>query len=331
MGDQRQQAVHHQLRHRHHLAVHGYTRAPAPVRTASRRSPAIIVPVRTPGFEVGPSYAKLGWHASDTHPLTFTDVQSSRRSSCWASAGRGYQQFLSILDDGRVAIAALALGCIRACLRVVDAVRDAAHLLRRYRLVASRRVAFQIADLDVMAAAAHQLVYAAAAMRDHGVGRTGVQSGGRDRQALRYGVSRHRNTDRYTRYSAATDSWRSIRSHVSIATRRSWRSARHLGGAAAADRPPARAPGGVVDHGQRSVRRATVRLAPTERQRPSWRAQQSSTCAIGSPCCSTTAASSRTASWPTRWLADLPGRRRGHRPWAGRRSSRRSWWPTTPA
>jgi butyryl-CoA dehydrogenase len=129
---------------------------------------AIIVPVGTPGFEVGPSYAKLGWHASDTHPLTFTDVRVPE-DHLLGERGQGFQQFLSILDDGRVAIAALALGCIRACLEL-----STQYAMQRTSfggpIGRKQGVAFQIADLDVMAAAAHQLVYAAAAMRDHGVG-----------------------------------------------------------------------------------------------------------------------------------------------------------------
>jgi len=127
---------------------------------------AIMVPTGTPGFDVGPSYAKLGWHASDTHPLTFTDVHVPE-DHLLGVRGQGYQQFLSILDGGRVAIAALALGCIRACLEL-----STQYALQRTSFGApigrKQGVAFQIADLDVMAAAAHQLVYAAAAMRDHG-------------------------------------------------------------------------------------------------------------------------------------------------------------------
>ena len=129
---------------------------------------AIIVPVGTPGFEVGPSYAKLGWHASDTHPLTFSDVRVPE-DHLLGERGQGFQQFLLILDDGRVAIAALALGCIRACLEL-----STNYAMQRTSfggpIGRKQGVAFQIADLDVMAAAAHQLVYAAAAMRDHGVG-----------------------------------------------------------------------------------------------------------------------------------------------------------------
>ena len=127
---------------------------------------AICIPSGTPGLEVGPAYAKLGWHASDTHPLTFTDVQVPE-DHLLGERGHGYGQFLAILDEGRVAIAALALGCIRAC-------RDLAVAYAGQRtsfgspIGRKQGVAFPIADLDVMAAAAHQLVYAAAAMRDAG-------------------------------------------------------------------------------------------------------------------------------------------------------------------
>jgi short-chain 2-methylacyl-CoA dehydrogenase len=127
---------------------------------------AIVVPTGTPGFVVGSSYLKLGWHASDTHPLTFTDV-SVPEDHLLGERGEGYHEFLSILDGGRVAIAALALGCIRACLALST---EYAKQRTTFGVpIGSKQgVAFQIADLDVMAAAAHQLVYAAAAMRDQG-------------------------------------------------------------------------------------------------------------------------------------------------------------------
>jgi butyryl-CoA dehydrogenase len=124
------------------------------------------VPAGSHGFLVGPSYLKLGWHASDTHPLTFTDVRVPE-DHLLGERGRGYQAFLSILDGGRVGIAALALGCIRACLELST---QYATQRTTFGVPIGRKqgIAFQIADLDVMAAAAHQLVYAAAAMRDHG-------------------------------------------------------------------------------------------------------------------------------------------------------------------
>ncbi len=130
---------------------------------------AILVPSGTLGFTVEKAYHKLGWHASDTHPLTFVDVRVPA-DHLLGVRGKGYGQFLSTLDDGRVAIAALALGCIRAC-------RDlaCAYALERTSfgrpIGAKQAVAFQLADLDVMAHAAHLLVYAAATMKDRGAER----------------------------------------------------------------------------------------------------------------------------------------------------------------
>jgi short-chain 2-methylacyl-CoA dehydrogenase len=127
---------------------------------------AIVVPIGTPGLTVEPAYAKLGWHASDTHPLTLTDV-TVPEDHLLGERGHGYRQFLSILDDGRIAIAALALGCIRACLEL--SVAYAGERMAFGGPIGRKQgVAFKIADLDVMAAAARQLVYAAAAMRDAG-------------------------------------------------------------------------------------------------------------------------------------------------------------------
>ena len=127
---------------------------------------AIVVPVGTPGLVVEPAYAKLGWHASDTHPLTLTGV-TVPEDHLLGVRGHGYSQFLSTLDDGRVAIAALALGCIRACLELSVAYAGE-RVAFGVPIGRKQGVAFRIADLDVMAAAAHQLVYAAAAMRDAG-------------------------------------------------------------------------------------------------------------------------------------------------------------------
>jgi butyryl-CoA dehydrogenase len=126
----------------------------------------IIVPSGTPGFTVEPAYDKLGWHASDTHPLTFADCHVPE-NHLLGERGRGFAQFLATLDDGRIAIAALALGCIRAMLE-----QSVAYANERtaFGVPIGRKqgVAFQIADLKVMAEAARLLTYQAAAMRDAG-------------------------------------------------------------------------------------------------------------------------------------------------------------------
>src|SRR5438270_7481197 len=69
----------------------------------------IIVPSGTPGFTVEPAYNKVGWNASDTHPLTFADARVPEENLLGAQ-GTGYANFLSILDEGCLAIAALATG-----------------------------------------------------------------------------------------------------------------------------------------------------------------------------------------------------------------------------
>jgi short/branched chain acyl-CoA dehydrogenase len=126
----------------------------------------IIVPAGTPGFTVEPAYRKLGWHISDTHPLTFTDCRVPEENLL-GERGRGLAQFLAILDDGRIAIAALAVGCARACLEMSV---EYAKTRTAFGQPIGRKqgVAFQIADLQVAVEAASLLTYKAAWLRDEG-------------------------------------------------------------------------------------------------------------------------------------------------------------------
>jgi short-chain 2-methylacyl-CoA dehydrogenase len=127
---------------------------------------AILVPAGTTGFTAEKPYDKLGWHASDTHPLTFEDCRVPE-DNLLGDRGRGYAQFLATLDDGRVAIAALAVGCIRACL---DLSVQYAGERQTFGVPIGRKqgLAFQIADLEVMLHAGRALTYRAAAMKDAG-------------------------------------------------------------------------------------------------------------------------------------------------------------------
>jgi butyryl-CoA dehydrogenase len=126
----------------------------------------IIVPSGTPGFTAEPAYDKLGWHASDTHPLTFENVRVPEANQL-GERGRGFAQFLATLDDGRVAIAALAVGCIQACLDM--SVEYAGQRTTFGVPIGSKQgVAFQVADLEVMLEASRLLTYKAAAMKDAG-------------------------------------------------------------------------------------------------------------------------------------------------------------------
>ncbi|MFC6343150.1 acyl-CoA dehydrogenase family protein, partial [Nocardioides hankookensis] len=126
----------------------------------------IMVPSDTPGFTAEKAYDKLGWHASDTHPLTFVGARVPEAARL-GERGRGYAQFLATLDDGRVAIAALAVGCIQACL---DMSLEYAGERQTFGGPIGRKqgVAFQVADLEVMLHASRLLTYKAAAMKDGG-------------------------------------------------------------------------------------------------------------------------------------------------------------------
>src|SRR5438045_7268650 len=76
---------------------------------------AIMVPTGTPGYHVLESYRKLGWHSSDTHPLSFEDCEVPAENLL-GERGGGYRQFLHTLTGGRIAIAALSVGLAQACL-----------------------------------------------------------------------------------------------------------------------------------------------------------------------------------------------------------------------
>jgi butyryl-CoA dehydrogenase len=128
---------------------------------------AVIVPAGTPGLQVQPPYRKMGWHASDTHGLTFTGCRVPE-ANLLGPRGRGFAQFLHILDEGRVAIAALSVGVIQGCLDAcLQYANDRVAFGRA--IGANQAVAFKCADLEVMAAASRALVYAAAARIDRGV------------------------------------------------------------------------------------------------------------------------------------------------------------------
>jgi short/branched chain acyl-CoA dehydrogenase len=74
----------------------------------------ILVPSGTPGFTVAPKYSKVGWACSDTHELSFSGCRVPEENLL-GQRGRGYAQFLRTLDEGRIAIAALATGLAQGC------------------------------------------------------------------------------------------------------------------------------------------------------------------------------------------------------------------------
>ncbi|MCW2523702.1 MAG: acyl-CoA dehydrogenase, partial [Frankiales bacterium] len=124
----------------------------------------IMIPAGTAGFTVDPPYRKLGWHISDTHGLSFDDCQVPA-SNLLGQRGQGLRQFLAVLDDGRIAIAALAVGLAQACLDL--SLDYAKHRTTFGAPIGSRQgIAFQLADLAVSVEASRLLTYKAAAMKD---------------------------------------------------------------------------------------------------------------------------------------------------------------------
>jgi short/branched chain acyl-CoA dehydrogenase len=122
---------------------------------------AILVPSGTPGFTVEPSYSKVGWRSSDTHGLSFADCRVPAENLV-GERGRGYAQFLQILDEGRIAIAALSVGLAQGC--VDESVRYAntreafGHPIGR-----NQAVQFLVADMEMRAYTARLGYYDAAA------------------------------------------------------------------------------------------------------------------------------------------------------------------------
>ncbi|AIA03754.1 MULTISPECIES: acyl-CoA dehydrogenase family protein [Streptomyces] len=110
---------------------------------------AIIVPAGTPGFTVAAPYSKVGWNASDTRELSFSDVRVPA-ANLLGEEGRGYAQFLRTLDEGRVAIAALATGLAQGC--VDESVRYAKerHAFGR-PIGANQAIQFKLADMELRA------------------------------------------------------------------------------------------------------------------------------------------------------------------------------------
>ncbi|MGW4243974.1 acyl-CoA dehydrogenase family protein [Nocardia sp. NPDC004722] len=122
----------------------------------------IIVPTDTPGFTAHPAYNKVGWNASDTHPLSFDDVRVPAENLL-GERGRGYANFLRILDEGRIAIAALSVGAAQGC--VDESVRYAKERQAFGQNIGSyQAIAFKIARMEARAHMARTAYYDAAAL-----------------------------------------------------------------------------------------------------------------------------------------------------------------------
>jgi short-chain 2-methylacyl-CoA dehydrogenase len=136
-------------------------------RTSGRKEiSALVVPADTPGFEVGPELRKMGWWHSDTHELSFDDVRVPEENLLGAR-GEGFRNFLRVLDDGRIALAALSVGLAQGCL-------DESLAYARQRSAFGKRIGsfqalqFKIADMALKIDLARHAYYRAAWLKHEG-------------------------------------------------------------------------------------------------------------------------------------------------------------------
>src|ERR671921_884437 len=127
---------------------------------------AILVPQSTPGYTRGPAYDKLGWRASDQHPLFFEDCRVPEENLL-GERGKGFNQFLATLDAGRVAVAALSVGLAQACF---DEALSRAKEREQFgsRIAEFQAIQFKLADMALEIELARNMVLKAAWLRDLG-------------------------------------------------------------------------------------------------------------------------------------------------------------------
>src|SRR3712207_3428825 len=127
---------------------------------------AITVPQETPGYTLGPAYEKLGWRASDQHPLYFEDCRVPEENLL-GERGAGLRQFLQTLDGGRVAVAALSVGLAQACFD--EALARAKERRQFGKSIAEfQAIQFKLADMAMEIELARNLVMKAAWLKDRG-------------------------------------------------------------------------------------------------------------------------------------------------------------------
>jgi short-chain 2-methylacyl-CoA dehydrogenase len=135
-------------------------------RTGEDEISNILVDNGTPGYEPGQPYRKMGWNASDTRPLTFTDCRVPE-DNLLGPRGQGFRQFLHILDIGRIGVAAMGVGLAQGAL---DQALAYARQRRAFGQPISKFQAIQtkLADMSTEIEAARLLVYKAAYLKDQG-------------------------------------------------------------------------------------------------------------------------------------------------------------------
>lgn len=125
-----------------------------------------IIPRETEGYSQGPKYAKMGWRASDTRELIFSDCKIPKENLL-GDLGSGFRQFLQVLDAARISMAALSVGVAQACL-------DASLKYAKERIQFGRpiskfqAISFKLADMATEIELARLMYYKAAWLKDNG-------------------------------------------------------------------------------------------------------------------------------------------------------------------
>jgi len=135
-------------------------------RTGEDEISNLIVPNGTRGYEISPSMEKMGWHASDTRELSFRDC-ALPEGNLLGPRGQGFNQFLEILDGGRISVAAMAVGLAQGAYDLAAAYAQEREQFGR-PVVKFQAVQFRLADMATEIEAARNLVYKAAWFKDQG-------------------------------------------------------------------------------------------------------------------------------------------------------------------
>jgi len=135
-------------------------------RTGDDEISNIIVPNGTPGYEISKPMKKLGWRASDTRELSFKDVEVPEENLL-GPRGQGFQQFLEILDGGRISIAAMGVGLAQGAYDLAYAYAQERRQFGR-PIGKFQAVRFKLADMATELEAGRNLVYKAAWLKDQG-------------------------------------------------------------------------------------------------------------------------------------------------------------------
>jgi short/branched chain acyl-CoA dehydrogenase len=126
----------------------------------------VIVPNGTPGYDISPPMHKLGWHASDTRELAFKDC-AVPEGNLLGPRGRGFSQFMEILDGGRISVAAMGVGLAQGAYDLAFAYAKEREQFGR-PIAKFQAVQFALADMATEIEAGRQLVYRAAWLKDEG-------------------------------------------------------------------------------------------------------------------------------------------------------------------